>query len=146
VELSLKSEYAILALLELASHHGREQPLQIKQIAALQNIPDRYLEQLLASLKRHGLVKSQRGARGGYILARDPWHISVLDIIYSVEGADPFLARKPEGQTVSPALCAVLEVWQSAQKAAEAVLMNCSLKDLCEMAKQRSSHSVMYYI
>jgi DNA-binding IscR family transcriptional regulator len=52
VELSLKSEYAILAMLELANHFAIDQPLQIRQIANQQNIPDRYLEQLLATLKR----------------------------------------------------------------------------------------------
>ncbi len=146
MELSLKCEYAILALVELANHHGRDQPLQIKQIASLQNIPDRYLEQLLATLKRQGLVKSQRGARGGYILAKEPWQISVLDIIRSVEGSDPFLPRKADGQPVSPALEAVWEVWRVAHKAATDYLAECTLKDLCEMAKQRSNVAVMYYI
>ncbi len=146
MELSLKCEYAILALIELANHHGRDQPLQIKQIANLQNIPDRYLEQLLATLKRQGLVKSQRGAKGGYILAREPWHISVLDIVRSVEGRDPFLPRKTEGQTISAALGAVLEVWRVAQKAATDYLAECTLKDLCEMEKQRRNVAVMYYI
>jgi len=146
VELSLKCEYAILALIELANNYGRDQPLQIKQIASLQNIPDRYLEQLLATLKRQGLVKSQRGAKGGYTLAREPWQISVLDIIRSVEGSDPFLARKTESQVVSPALGAVLEVWQIAQKAATDYLAECTLKDLCAMEKQRRNVAVMYYI
>jgi transcriptional regulator, BadM/Rrf2 family len=146
VELSLKCEYAILALIELANHHGRDQPLQIKQIASQQNIPDRYLEQLLATLKRQGLVKSQRGAKGGYILAREPWHISVLDIIRSVEGSDPFLPRRTEGQVISAALDAVLEVWRAAQKAATDYLAECTLKDLCEMEKQRRHVAGMYYI
>ena len=56
MELSCKSEYAILALLELASHYQKGEPLQIRQIAAQQNIPDRYLEQLLATLRRGRLV------------------------------------------------------------------------------------------
>ena len=63
-----KSEYALLALLELSLHYEKGEPLQIRQIAAQQNIPDRYLEQLLATLRRAGFVKSQRGAKGGYLL------------------------------------------------------------------------------
>lgn len=146
MELSLKCEYAILALMELANHYGRDQPLQIKQIASLQNIPDRYLEQLLATLKRQGLVKSQRGAKGGYTLAREPWQISVLDIIRSVEGNDPFLRHRNNGQVVSAAVETVLEVWSVAQKAAMDYLAECTLKDLCEMEKQRRHVSGMYYI
>ncbi|MFN3926800.1 MAG: Rrf2 family transcriptional regulator [Pseudanabaenaceae cyanobacterium] len=146
MELSLKSEYALLALIELANNYDRDHPLQIKQIATLQNIPDRYLEQLLASLKRQGLVRSQRGAKGGYILAREPWQISILEIIRSVEGSNPFLPRQPEGGVVSPALAALLEVWYSAQSAAEAILQEYTLKDLCELAKQKSQVGVMYYI
>ncbi|HLO86656.1 MAG TPA: Rrf2 family transcriptional regulator, partial [Nostocaceae cyanobacterium] len=54
MELSCKSEYAILALLEMATHYESGEPMQIRQIAAQQNIPDRYLEQLLATLRRGG--------------------------------------------------------------------------------------------
>jgi Rrf2 family protein len=60
VELSCKSEYAILALLELAAQYAIGEPLQIRQIATQQQIPDRYLEQLLATLRRAGLVRSQQ--------------------------------------------------------------------------------------
>jgi Rrf2 family cysteine metabolism transcriptional repressor len=146
MELSLKSEYAILALLELTKHYGQEHPLQIKQIAQSQNIPDRYLEQLLIALKKHGLVKSQRGAKGGYILAKEPWQINMLDIIRAVEGNDPFVPRKPQNQPVSSYLAVVLDMWQSAQTAAESVLKECTLKHLSELEKQKRDQSVMYYI
>jgi Rrf2 family protein len=146
MELSLKSEYAILALLELTNHYGQEQPLQIKQIAQSQTIPDRYLEQLLIALKKHGLVKSQRGAKGGYILAKEPWQINILEIIRAVEGNDPFIPRKPQNQPISSHLAVVLDVWQSAQTAAESVLKECTLKNLSELEKQKRHESVMYYI
>jgi Rrf2 family cysteine metabolism transcriptional repressor len=88
VELSLKSEYALLALLVLANHYSAAQPLQIRQIASQQNIPDRYLEQLLATLRRNGLVRSQRGSKGGYLLAREPWSISVWEVVQCIEGIE----------------------------------------------------------
>ena len=81
MELSCKSEYALLALIELAVHHSKGEPLQIRQIAAQQGIPDRYLEQLLATLRRGGTgaiaTRSQRGLLPGsgaleYHLARSP--------------------------------------------------------------------------
>jgi Rrf2 family protein len=146
VELSLKSEYAILALLELAINFASDQPLQIRQIANQQNIPDRYLEQLLATLKRQGLVKSQRGAKGGYILAREPWRISVMDIVRSIEGYDPLDLNPQFGNPETAATAVVREVWHSAQAAAADVLNNCTLKDLCEKHRQRQMAATMYYI
>jgi Rrf2 family protein len=85
VEISCKTEYAILALIELAAHYDQGEPLQIRFIAAQQNIPDRYLEQLLATLRRGGVIRSQRGAKGGYLLAREPWKITLLEILNCLE-------------------------------------------------------------
>ncbi|MFN8781682.1 MAG: Rrf2 family transcriptional regulator, partial [Pseudanabaena sp.] len=117
MELSLKSEYAILAMLELANNFAIDQPpLQIRQIATQQNIPDRYLEQLLAALKRQGLVKSQRGAKGGYILSRAPWEISLLEIIRGIEGYDPISEKNSKSGNESASLSVILEVWEAAQK------------------------------
>ncbi|MEM9979035.1 MAG: Rrf2 family transcriptional regulator, partial [Cyanobacteria bacterium P01_D01_bin.2] len=88
MELSCKSEYALLALLELSLHYDKGEPLQIRQIATQQTIPDRYLEQLLATLRRAGFVKSQRGAKGGYLLAQAPWNVMLLDVVNCIEGLD----------------------------------------------------------
>lgn len=88
MELSCKSEYALLALLALASHHASGEPQQIRQIASQQEIPDRYLEQLLATLRRAAIVRSQRGAKGGYVLAREPWQITLLEVVRCIEGLD----------------------------------------------------------
>ena len=146
MELSLKSEYAILAMLELAHHFAIDQPLQIRQIASQQNIPDRYLEQLLATLKREGLVKSQRGAKGGYILAREPWQISLLEIIRGIEGHDPIAEKSSKSGHESASLSVIHEVWESAQKQAANVLDGCTLKDLCDRQRQRQIATTMYYI
>jgi len=147
VELSVKSQYAILALLQLAEQFTEEQPLQIRQIAAQQNIPDRYLEQLLATLKRQGLVKSLRGAKGGYLLARAPWQISVWDVIQGIEGHD-LVDEANHGtiQTESCALDVINDVWQAARLAATNVLRECTLKDLCERKRDRQVSTTMYYI
>jgi len=149
VEISLKSEYAILALLELANHFADEQPLQIRQIASQKNIPDRYLEQLLATLRRQGLVRSHRGSKGGYVLAREPWRISVLDIIRCIEGNEPLsiaAPKKPNGNPENPAVAVVHELWHAAQLAAADVLIGCTLKDLHEKEKLRQLATTMYYI
>lgn len=145
MELSCKCEYALLALLELATQYNEGEPLQIRQIAAQQNIPDRYLEQLLATLRRGGLVKSQRGAKGGYILARDPWKITLLEVFGCLEGLD---TRSSEDE-VNPKTVestVVQEIWQEARQAANLVLQKYTLQDLCEQLAAKRQLDIMYYI
>lgn len=143
MELSTKSEYALLALLELAAHYSTGDPLQIRQIAAEQSIPDRYLEQLLAILRRSGLVRSQRGAKGGYLLSREPWKITLLDILTCVEGFDTTV---PTSATKSPAEAVIHDVWQEARQAANSVLCSYTLQDLADQRDAKRQLNFMYYI
>ena len=144
MELSCKSEYALLALIELSLHYNKGEPLRICQIAAAQNIPDRYLEQLLATLRRAGFVKSQRGAKGGYLLTREPWKVTLLDVVSCIEG---FEAKSKEAKAPETTEGAVVsEVWQEVRGAAEAVLERCTLQDLVEKRNARQQVDLMYYI
>lgn len=145
MELSCKSEYALLALVELATHYQSGEPLQIRQIAAQQNIPDRYLEQLLATLRRCGLVRSQRGAKGGYVLAREPWKISLLDVVCCLEGLD---SQSTDSDATPKTLesAVVREIWQEGIQAANSVLQKYTLQDLCEKRDARRQLDIMYYI
>ena len=83
--ISTKGVYGLTAMYEL-SKHDRQTPMQIKEISSNANIPQNYLEQLLSKLRRAQLVKSIRGAKGGYILAHAPEDIKVLDILVALEG------------------------------------------------------------
>jgi DNA-binding IscR family transcriptional regulator len=129
VELSCKSEYALLALVELAAHFNTGEPLQIRQIAAEQNIPDRYLEQLLATLRRCGLVRSQRGAK----------------VVQGIEGADASVAE-PSRDPRSVEGAVVWDVWHEAGRAAEAVLQKYTLQDIADKRDARRQLDLMYYI
>ena len=82
--ISTKGVYGLSAMYEL-SKHKEDSPMQIKEISANANIPQNYLEQLLSKLRRAELVKSIRGARGGYILARNTSEIKVVDILIALE-------------------------------------------------------------
>ncbi len=145
VELSCKTEYALLALLELTGHYNDGEPLQIRQIAAQQNIPDRYLEQLLATLRRGGLVRSQRGAKGGYLLTREPWKITLLDVISCLEGSDAKASKsETDPKTVESAV--VVEIWQEIHDRANDVLRGYTLQDLSEKRDSRRQLDIMYYI
>lgn len=146
LELTCKSEYCLLALLELAAVYSSHQPLQIRQIAARQKIPDRYLEQLLLSLKRGGLVQSQRGMNGGYRLAREPEQISLLDVLNCIEGND--LLRGDRPATSTKASCSVIQdIWKESCDAAESVLARYTLRDLLNQRLELTqTFSQMYYI
>jgi Rrf2 family protein len=144
VELSSKSEYALLALLELVDCHDRGEPLHVRQIASQQGIPDRYLEQLLATLRRAGLVRSQRGAKGGYLLARSPRSITVFEIVNCIEGGEAASTTGAACRTLDGAVA--VELWQEARYAADRVLQCCSLQDLAERRAERRQLDIMYYI
>ncbi len=83
--ISTKGVYGLTAMYELSKHDNKS-PMQIKEISSNANIPQNYLEQLLSKLRRAELVKSIRGARGGYILARESKDILVKDILIALEG------------------------------------------------------------
>lgn len=145
MELSCKSEYALLALLELAIHYNKGEPLQIRQISVRHNIPDRYLEQLLATLRRYGLVRSQRGAKGGYLLAREPKKINLLEIVDCIEGLD---SQASENDCVDTSIekATIWEAWREARRAANSVLQHSTLQDLCERRDAKQQLDLMYYI
>ncbi|NDJ21910.1 Rrf2 family transcriptional regulator [Nostoc sp. B(2019)] len=145
MELSCKSEYAILALLEMAAHYESGEPLQIRQIAAQQNIPDRYLEQLLATLRRGGIVKSQRGSKGGYFLTREPRRITLFEILGCLEGLDMGTSEE-DINTKNIDSSVIEEIWLEASQAANTVLQNYTLQDLCEKRESRRQLDIMYYI
>lgn len=145
MELSCKTEYVLLALLELATHHHSGEPLQAREIASRQHIPDRYLEQLLAMLRRSGFVKSQRGVKGGYLLARSPQDISLLEIISRTEGFEAQTEAEVDAPRTTECMV-VRDVWAEVRQAAIAVLSRYTLKDLLEKRDLKQQMGLMYYI
>jgi Rrf2 family protein len=143
LDLSAKVEYALLALLELASHHDKKVPLTMSEIVAKQPIPERYLEQILTQVRRAGLVQSQRGSKGGFLLMREPWQITLLEIVTLVEGE-----RKEKESSETPTIekTLVVEIWEQANAAAIEVLRSYTLQDLCQERETRAQNNPMYYI
>jgi hypothetical protein len=143
LDLSAKVEYALLALLELAKNHDKKVPLTMNEIAAKQPIPERYLEQILTQVRRAGLVQSQRGSKGGFLLMREPWQITLLEIVTLVEGE-----RKEKENSETPTIekTLVLEIWEQANVASIEVLRSYTLQHLCQETETRSQKNPMYYI
>jgi Rrf2 family cysteine metabolism transcriptional repressor len=93
MNISVKGEYALQAIFDLASSTGAE-PVKIADIARRQKIPQKFLELILANLKQGGFVESRRGAEGGYLLARRAESITVGDVLRFVEGRQEERARQ----------------------------------------------------
>jgi Rrf2 family cysteine metabolism transcriptional repressor len=97
---SSKTDYALRALLDLAAQPpGRT--AQSREVAARQDIPESYLNQLLVLLRRAGLVRSVRGAGGGYVLSREPHQLNLADIITALNGPD-YLGEVPGSGSTAP--------------------------------------------
>ncbi|OWY68396.1 transcriptional regulator [cyanobacterium TDX16] len=142
-ELAPKVEYALLALLELAAHLDRKTPLTMSEMTAKQPIPERYLEQILTDLRRGGLIKSHRGAKGGYSLVREPWQVTLLEVVTLMEG-DRREREYSAEQTVEKNL--LIEIWQQANVASHRVLSSYTLQDLCQQRDVLKQTNPMYYI
>ena len=137
MRLTQKSKYAVRALVEIALS-GHEGPLGVAEIARLQRIPERFLEQILCELRREGLLESRRGAHGGYRFAMPPEEISVLDVVEILDGAvRP--ARCSAGGVcyISDApLCVTSKVWDEAREALESVFGRYSIAQLAETERE----------
>jgi Rrf2 family protein len=135
MKLSTRTRYGMRAMLELAENFGKG-PLQTRIIARNQEISVKYLEQLMATLKSAGLVRSQRGAKGGYILASPPDTIRLSDVFDIFEG--PVVTVEcvvNENFCTRAADCIARRIWTEVQEAVKNVLQSMTLKDALEKAK-----------
>ncbi|HET6351181.1 MAG TPA: Rrf2 family transcriptional regulator [Coriobacteriia bacterium] len=131
MRLTAKSEYGVLAMIELAARNGQG-PVSAREIAETRAIPARFLEQLFVALRRAELVTAVRGARGGFVIARDPETITVLDVVEALEG--PLTASvcdTDRGLECGHAgACAAAPVWVRATKALREVFAASTLAEL----------------
>ena len=138
MRITAKVDYAVRAAAELAAHaadHGARAPMKGDAVATAQGIPVRFLESILAELRRSGIVGSQRGSEGGYWLARPAGEVSVADIIRAVEGplADVH-GTPPEEATYDGAAADLQRVWIATRVALREVLEATTLADIASGA------------
>lgn len=136
MRLSTKCMYAIRALFDIA-YHGNGEPVAGKDIAEREEIPHRFLEQILLDLKRAGLVRSKRGPRGGYMLDKDAPDIDMLTVVEVIDGplehsfcyaTDEEARRKCQIK----GRCVTAAFWRDIAVALKAKLRNFSLQDMVE--------------
>jgi Rrf2 family protein len=133
---------------DLTGYYGRG-PIGVRGIAARQGIPERFLEQQITALRKAGLVRSQRGAQGGVMLAREPESITVLEVIEALEGppAEVACAGNNASDCARSAQCAVQDLWYQVGMAVERVLKGMTLKQLAtRQIRYDESMKPMYYI
>lgn len=137
MKISYKGDYAIKTVIALAAVYmeGNSQLVKIDEIAKSQDIPKKFLEQILLQLKNTGIVRSERGASGGYALKKDPASIRLGEIVRLIEGTTAaiacvsctaYKACEFEGK------CALKPVWQQAREAVNSIVDNITIKELAE--------------
>ena len=138
-------DYSLKALLALAERYPSTEPLRVEEIAESQSIPENYLRRLLIELKRGGLVASQKGPSGGYMLARNPGRISMADVVEIIEGDyNPVDCLDEGGTSVCPRdqACPMREVWREVRESVHAVLQRTTLQMLTERRRSALTFSI----
>jgi len=134
MKLSTRTRYAVRAIIELAQNDSKK-PLQLKIIAQRQDISVKYLEQLMAVLRSAGFVRSIRGSKGGYVLAKTPNEIKLNEVLHRLEGTvatvecvenDDYCSRSAD--------CAARYLWTKVEQAIERALESVTLQDLVDKA------------
>jgi len=144
MNVSSRCEYACRAVVELAHHENATQPLTVEAIAMRRRVPEKFLIHILLQLKRVGIVRSVRGAKGGYLLGRAPEDITLLDIVEAVEGRVLDALRGNEG-ALSGERAASSEMagaWEKVARGVENVLRETTVRGLLDESLRGS----MYYI
>ena len=137
MKISTKGRYGLRALIDLAQYSEIE-PVSINSIASRQWISERYLEQLMTLMKKAGLIKSIRGAGGGYVLAKKMDEISVGDVLRALEGnLEPVecAAYSQESSCEAAGGCVTKYVWQRINESINRTVDEISLKQLVEESK-----------
>ena len=152
MKLSVRGEYALRALLVLGMNYS-ENVVRIQTISAEQNIPKRFLEQILNDLKSIGVVESRRGIAGGYRLAKHPRQITLAAVVRHIEGALAPVSCVSERfyekcSCPDEARCAIRNVMKEVREAVVKIVERVTVEELCERAQrlQHEPNSALDYI
>ena len=139
-------DYSLKALIMLAERYPVPQPLRVEEIAETQRVPENYLRRLLVELKRGGLVVSQKGPSGGYLLARPPSRITMADVVQIIEGDYVPVECLEDGITDPPCrrdeFCAMRDVWREVRHSVIAILQRTTLQSLTERRKVVATYQI----
>ena len=139
MQLSTRARYATRAMIELTLHYGKG-PLQLKEIAKKQGISEKYLEQVLTFLRKEGFILTQKGNRGGYLLAMPPGEITLYDVIRSVEGSlAPVACVDSTAVCEKTEQCVTRDVWSRLKDKIVEELSATTLADLAQKQEDKAT-------
>jgi len=145
MRIPMKVDYGVRALVELAMHFGEGQ-VQTAEIAAKQGIPEAYLEQLMTTMNKFGLVRSRRGPQGGHSLGMEPSEITLSMVMNTLEGnTSPLDCISSPTDCMFADSCAQQEVWKSVEDSIQSVLTHTTLAHITQRQSYLSG-SGMYQI
>lgn len=144
MKISTKGRYALRMMTDLAINHNEQMMIRVKEVADRQGISEKYLEQIVATLKRAGYVKSLRGAQGGYRLAKNPEDYTVGMILRLTEGnmAPVSCLEDEENQCDMASKCITLHLWEKLDEAIRGVIDHVTLKDLVEWEEEEKQKKI----
>jgi Rrf2 family protein len=146
MKVSSKSRYALLALVELdVRTRGSRHPVRLTDLAHERGVPEQFLEQLFAALRRAGLVTGHRGVGGGFTFARRPDQLTVLDVVHALDGAYEFDVCTP-GDCDLEERAGAGAVWLAAGSAYQDVLARTTIADLTERELGQEAGGSLYQI
>ncbi len=141
MQLSTRARYATRAMIELTLHYGKG-PLQLKEIAKKQGISEKYLEQVLTFLRKEGFILTQKGNRGGYLLAMPPGEITLYDVIRSVEGSlAPVACVDSTAVCEKTEQCVTRDVWSRLKDKIVEELSATTLADLAQKQEDKAAQN-----
>ena len=145
MKLSTKARYGTRALLNIACRQGKG-PVLLKDVALQEQIPEQYLEQVMAPLRIAGLLKTLRGTGGGFVLGKSPSEVNLNDVVQILEGSLSLVdcVEKPEACPRS-GCCVARDLWQEMGNAMKGVLESITLQDLIDRRGEKNQSS-MYNI
>lgn len=150
MKLSTRARYGLRAMLELAFNYDSKEPTPLFRIAEKQIISEGYLEQIMAALRKGGLVRSMRGAQGGYLLSRETAMITAGEIVRCLEGTlgPTGCVSDDQDSCEKSEYCVTRTLWERVGEAIASVLDGTTLADLCREAERlnRSRDADTYYI
>jgi Rrf2 family protein len=143
MKLSTRSRYGARLMLELALNYGKG-PVNLRDLAKSQEIPERYLNNIMILLKSSGLINSSRGAKGGYTLAREPHEINLMEIIETTEGGICIVECVDDSTScVRVPFCITRDIWIEIERKIKESLSSLTLADMARMNKEKISSA--YY-
>jgi Rrf2 family protein len=145
MKISTKIRYGARAMLELASHYG-EGPLELREIAKKENISLKYLEQVINPLRAAGLVKSIRGSKGGYSLAKPPSEICLYDVVEILEGPLNLVECLHDSKVCQKiSSCVTRDIWKEISESISKIFYSVSLEDMVHRKREKEGHNPPMY-